>query len=266
MPARSLHRKGDVEPGSPAAKREREDSIGKGGPGTASTTTPRPALATAAPTRGLPALSGRDKLSLPGPGRPAPEREKTREKEREAVKHEGTPTAPRAETPSPLATEARQATSRPSPTSSPAPSERPRATLPNSPGGEVQGAVLRHAAHLKIETGPMGTIELHLRVREGALHLRVEGEAARLVESRAGELSRVLAGEGLKLAPIETRSPDAGAAGGGDHGQGGRAFEERREAWHEAADARDRPAATPPTPPAQASPVAADSSGIHVKA
>jgi hypothetical protein len=108
----------------------------------------------------------------------------------------------------------------------------------------VQGAVLHHAAHLKVDAGALGSIELHLRLRDGALHLRVDGEAGRVVEARAGELSRTLAGEGLRLT-IETPSREGTALGTG--GDGGRQGEDRGEAWNEAADARGRAPATAPT-------------------
>ena len=55
------------------------------------------------------------------------------------------------------------------------------------------------------------------------------------------ELSRTLAGDGLRLAPLDVTPRDAGLQAGGE---GGRQFQERREAWNEAMDAR----ASTPTP------------------
>jgi hypothetical protein len=125
----------------------------------------------------------------------------------------------------------------------------------------VQGALLRSAAHLRLDAGALGALELHLRVRDGAVHLRVGGEAAPAVEARQGELSRALAGEGLRLAAVEPRGGDGGP-GPGAGGEGGRGFSERRDAWREAAEARERgPAGRPsPTLPRAAG------RGHHVKA
>ncbi|HTT70098.1 MAG TPA: flagellar hook-length control protein FliK [Anaeromyxobacteraceae bacterium] len=144
-------------------------------------------------------------------------------------------------------------------TSSPA---APSQALPApSAGQDVQGAVLTNAAHLRIDTGSQGALELHLRVRDGSLHLRVDGDSAHLVEAQAGELSRSLAGQGLKLAPIETSPPSE--QGLHTSSDGGRQGEERREAWQEAAEAREQ-AAPPAT--ARSGSAGATGPGIHVKA
>jgi flagellar hook-length control protein FliK len=145
--------------------------------------------------------------------------------------------------------------------------------LPAAPAGqEIEGAVLRHAAHLKLDAGPLGSIELHLRVREGALHLRLDGEAAHALEARAGELSRSLAGEGLRLAPIEVSRQDGSTST--DGGSGFRQGQEQREAWNEAADSRET-AWHAPRRDRSARPAAESSSaessravlgGVHVKA
>jgi hypothetical protein len=170
----------------------------------------------------------------------ASSREKSREKSHEPEGPRAAPAAARLDPPSALASpQDASATARPATPSTPSP------IPPPPPGQDVQGAVLHHAAHLTVDAGALGSIELHLRLRDGALHLRVEGEAGRAVEARAGELSRTLAGEGLRLA-IEPPSREGSALG--NAGDGGRHFEERREAWNEAADARDRvPAATSAT-------------------
>ncbi|OFX26337.1 MAG: hypothetical protein A2V77_19605 [Anaeromyxobacter sp. RBG_16_69_14] len=185
----------------------------------------------------------------------ASSREKARERSREHEDPRAAPAAARLDPPSAVASPqeasstARAATSR-------APSPIP----PPPPGQDVQGAVLHHAAHLTVDAGALGSIELHLRLRDGALHLRVEGEAGRAVEARAGELSRTLAGEGLRLA-IEAPSREGSALG--NTGEGGRDFEERREAWSEAADARDRiPVAVPATKPTPT----VTPGGVHVTA
>jgi len=219
--------------------------------------------------------ASRKHLAVHAQDRQGHEPEKQGEKDRDAAKRETAAGANRPEVPLSPAPDARATAPGPSSsTTSTSPafsaSDGPRAALPPSPGADVQGAVLRHAAHLKIDAGAMGALELHLRVRDGALHLRVEGDAAHAVEARAGELSRALAGEGLKLAPIETTPRDGmsrdpgtqqGASGGGE-----RAFEQRREAWDEAAESGGHPSPASPPRSSQAWPASPGTSGIHVKA
>jgi hypothetical protein len=188
-------------------------------------------------------LATRQPLATPSQAKPTPasatasSREKSREREA-ARAAEPAPAAARLDPPHAVA----------SPQEAPATAReaapRPAPIPPPPPGQDVQGAVLHHAAHLKVDAGALGSIELHLRLRDGALHLRVDGEAGRVVEARAGELSRTLAGEGLRLT-IETPSREGTALGTG--GDGGRQGEDRGEAWNEAADARGRAPATAPT-------------------
>ncbi len=184
---------------------------------------------------------------------PASAREKSRDREA-ARAAEPAPAATRLDPPHPVT----------SPQDAPAAARAAAPRLapipPPPPGQDVQGAVLQHAAHLKVDAGALGSIELHLRLREGALHLRVDGEAGRVVEARAGELSRTLAGEGLRLA-IETPSRDGTALGSG--GEGGRQGEERREAWNEAADGRGR---APAAAPAAKTTPTVTPGGVHVTA
>ena len=137
----------------------------------------------------------------------------------------------------------------------------------------MSGAVLRNAAHLRVDLGALGAVSLHMRVHEGALHLRVDGEAAGAVEARAGELSRALAGDGLRLAPIEFPSREGAGLQGGAGSEGGRQGEERREAWNEAADTRGAPPSRPQTTTAERAAAIAGSDavlaargGFHVKA
>jgi hypothetical protein len=179
--------------------------------------------------------AGKPQAALPSTAKPAAEENKDRERGRELRAGEApaaarleAPAAPPAAATLDRAAVPRTATAVAAP---PAPVPAP------PPGQDVQGSVLRSAAHLKVDGGALGAVELHLRVREGAIHLRVDGDAARVVEARAGELSRALAREGLTLAPIEPSARDAGTA---TSGEGGRGFEERRDAWREATDARER--------------------------
>jgi hypothetical protein len=226
----------------------------------------RSALAAADPL-GLTAATAREQLGVHAPDRKIAEREKSDGKEHDAAKREAVATASRPEAPNAPALDPRAVGPRPAPATSltsapPSSPDHPRASLPPSRGPDVQGAVLRNAAHLKIEAGAMGALELHLRVREGALHLRVEGDAAGTVEARAGELSRALAGDGLKLAPIETAPRHAASqeAGTQQGAGGGRSFDERREAWNEAAESAQR------APPPQARPASPRSGNVYVKA
>ncbi|GEJ56991.1 hypothetical protein [Anaeromyxobacter diazotrophicus] len=194
-----------------------------------------------------------------GAAQAAPAREKAREREAPRAEQVATPARAELTAPAPALAEPRAASR------AAAPAAAAPAPLPAAPAGQdVQGAVLHSAAHLKVDAGgALGAIELHLRVRDGAVLLRVDGDAARAVESHAGELSRSLAGHGLELAPIEVGARDAGASLGG---QGGRGFEERREAWQEAADARQGPTAAPPAPAGRGAPPTRSDRGVHVEA
>jgi hypothetical protein len=93
----------------------------------------------------------------------------------------------------------------------------------------VEGAVLQHAAHLRIEANQqgLGEIELHLRVRGGVAHLRVDGDGGHVVAAHAQELATALASAGLSLGqldgpaarpPVPAAPPAAGAEpqAGGD--------------------------------------------------
>jgi hypothetical protein len=148
----------------------------------------------------------------------------------------------------------------------------PASALPPPPGWQdVSGAVLRNAAHLRVETAELGALSLHLRVHDGALHLRVDGEAARTVEARAGELSRALAGEGLRLAPIEASLREGAGGHTGAGGEGAHQGDERREAWNQADDARGaQPDGTRSARPGRASggsnPATVAPGGVHVEA
>ena len=82
----------------------------------------------------------------------------------------------------------------------------------NAQGPGVEGAVLPHAAHLRIESEAFGEVELHLRVRDGVAHLRVEGDAAQAMQGHVPELRAALAREGLSLGRLELGSPTATAA------------------------------------------------------
>jgi flagellar hook-length control protein FliK len=145
------------------------------------------------------------------------------------------------------------------PTASPAPLPAP---LPPPPSGvDVSGALLRSSAHLKLEAGALGSVDLHLRIRDGAVHLRVAGEAAHIVETRSAELNRALASEGLKLGSVEVSKEGSSPQGGTlDQGEG------RRQGWQEAADAREAAARTLKSQTSSQKPVAHGDSSIEVQA
>jgi hypothetical protein len=90
--------------------------------------------------------------------------------------------------------------------------------------------VLTSGAHLRFTTDALGEVALHLRIQDGAAHVRVESNAHAAVEARAPELARALAAEGIGLAHLEVdprpqpSAPVPGSDGGdrtasGDGGQ-----------------------------------------------
>jgi hypothetical protein len=125
----------------------------------------------------------------------------------------------------------------------------------------VEGALLRSAAHLRLETPTLGELELHLRIRENTAHLRVEGDGAHLVEARAGELQRALAGEGLRLGSLDLPGPSTGSeppsGGPPEHQLAGRGGARNGDEPQQPAPA---PAPTPRRPAPRTS------GGVHVKA
>jgi hypothetical protein len=175
----------------------------------------------------------------PPPGAPRPIDVAAEAREAERTEHprppaqEAHPIVPgRKESPLPAPAQLLPAPAHP-PRAAASPAPSPAATLPRaSParpaaeGGDVEGAVLRNAAHLRIDSGQpgVGEIELHLRVREGVAHLRVDGEGGHLVAARAPELAAALAGAGLSLGKLET-PPSAAPDGrtGSESGFGGSA-------------------------------------------
>ncbi|HET7754653.1 MAG TPA: hypothetical protein VFK85_12155 [Anaeromyxobacteraceae bacterium] len=111
------------------------------------------------------------------------------------------------------------------------------------PGQEAaaDGAVLRNAAHLRVAAPGVGELELHLRIRDGVAHVRVDGDAARVVESHAAELSRALAGEGLRLGQLDAKAPTLPSSSAGSaHGDA---------ASHHHRDRGDGRGETPPSAP-----------------
>jgi hypothetical protein len=84
----------------------------------------------------------------------------------------------------------------------------------HDPRGDVSGAILPAAAHLRVSSDTFGELTLHLRVRDGAAHVRLEASAAAAAEARAPDLARALAAEGLALArlDVEPRPPAPVAA------------------------------------------------------
>lgn len=112
----------------------------------------------------------------------------------------------------------------------PATSAAPSRTAPapaaqGSPDLPAEGAVLRHAAHLRVESPGLGDVALHLRVRDGVAHVRFDGENAAGLREHAPELARALAREGLSLGRIDPPAPPSraadAAAGGAGHPAGG---------------------------------------------
>jgi hypothetical protein len=118
-----------------------------------------------------------------------------------------------------------------------------RATGPRpttDPG--VDGAILRSAAHLRIEGAPggLGDIELHLRVRGDVAHIRIDGDVGRAAAANAPELASALASAGLSLGRLET--PPV-AASSGTSTSGG--FGDRRGADPGSAQYQSQPQGQP---------------------
>ncbi|HET6439940.1 MAG TPA: flagellar hook-length control protein FliK [Anaeromyxobacter sp.] len=96
----------------------------------------------------------------------------------------------------------------------------PLPPLPAEPGETVvSGAVMPAAAHLRLSSDTLGEVALHLRLQDGAAHIRIEGTDKSAVEARAPELVRALAAEGIGLARIEVQTsparPDSDGSPGG---------------------------------------------------
>jgi flagellar hook-length control protein FliK len=154
----------------------------------------------------------------------------------------------------------------PSPAAQPAGPDAPRAAAPAAapapalaadPRGDVTGAILPAAAHLRVSSDVLGEVTLHLRVRDGAAHVRVEASPAFAspVQARAPELARALAAEGIALAKLEVEPrapapvpaapqeggirPDAG--GGGQHPRDERQAHDDLPASRHPAPHRTRP-------------------------
>lgn len=66
----------------------------------------------------------------------------------------------------------------------------------------IRGAVMTNAAHLHLETGSMGELGLHVRIREGVAEVRLDGAAAPVLKAREPELREALAAEGVRLGQL----------------------------------------------------------------
>ena len=146
------------------------------------------------------------------------------------------------------------------------------ATAGDGPPASVDGALLGNAAHLRISTGQagVGDIELHLRVRGGVAHLRVDGEGGHLVGKSTTELSSALAGAGLSLGKLETPSAAAPAGAQADAnrdpaGHGGARDSQGEGFRPPGGEPQERAAATAPAPRATGR-GANRRGGIHVEA
>jgi len=181
--------------------------------------------------------------------------------------------APAPSSPPPFAagTPAARAGASPAPAAPALPRLALAATAGDGPPASVDGALLGNAAHLRISTGQagVGDIELHLRVRGGVAHLRVDGEGGHLVGKSTTELSSALAGAGLSLGKLETPSAaPAGAQADANRdpaGHGG-ARDSQGEGFRQpGGEPQERAAATAPAPRATGR-TANRRGGIHVEA
>jgi len=137
-----------------------------------------------------------------------------------ATPPEGEP-AGRSSQPTPVLTGGTQAARDPEPARARAPALHPAAAAaPEAAEPGLSGAVLARGAHLHLTTDTLGDVSLHLRLKDGAAHVRVEADARAAVEARAPELARALAAEGIGLArlEVEPRTHPGATASGGDGG------------------------------------------------
>jgi hypothetical protein len=89
---------------------------------------------------------------------------------------------------------------------------------------------MKSAAHLQISSETLGDVSLHLRIQDGAAHIRVEGASRSSVEARAPELARALAAEGIGVTRIEVapRSTAESSLGSQNPDAGGGALPQNR--------------------------------------
>ncbi|HYD40119.1 MAG TPA: flagellar hook-length control protein FliK [Anaeromyxobacter sp.] len=151
-----------------------------------------------------------------------------------------TPPPPAAAGTTPAPAEPRTEPTRTRPVAPPLPA------LPVEPGeAVVSGAVLPAAAHLHLSSETLGELALHLRIQDGAAHVRVEGGSRAAVEARTPELVRALAAEGLGLARLEheprNAQPPGGAGTSGDLSRDGNGGSRDASERHGGAHAGDEP-------------------------
>ena len=164
---------------------------------------------------------------------------------------------PSASTPDPSAAVAQAAKARMTPAVPAGQVDVTRASaISAADGNGVDGAILRSAAHLRIEgvPGGLGELELHLRIRGDVTILRVEGAGAQAVGMRETELAASLAAAGLSLGrldlpPVPTASGAQMSGGGSHHAGAGAGSGGSQTQSNGQPEPQDRGAA-PPAPPA----------------
>jgi hypothetical protein len=125
------------------------------------------------------------------------------------------------------------------------------------------GTLLAHAAHLRLESETLGDLALHLRVRDGVAHVRVEGDQAAQLAGRGHELQRALAAEGLKLGHLEIDRPVVPAPSQGDART---AAEQGPRQGQQERPERDQPTSGAPADAAAARRPAGRTTAHHVEA
>jgi hypothetical protein len=120
-----------------------------------------------------------------------------------------------------------------------------------------QGAVMPHAANLRIDVTNVGDLALHLRMADGAANLRVEGSAAPVFAARESDLRLELARNGVTLNQLEvaptpvTAARDSGSAtsndafGSGHTPQDNQRESADREGGHGPVPAKPKGSSTP---------------------
>jgi hypothetical protein len=166
------------------------------------------------------------------------------------------PAGPDAASPGAASPHGKGATSAASLVAGPGEAGRPTELRASETPG-LDGAILRSAAHFRIEGTPggPGDIELHLRLRGDVAHVRIDGSIGRAAAANAPELASALATAGLTLGKLDT--PQVAASSGssfnasGDRpftGQGSGHFNPQSQGQPEPHDRGAAAQAPPPAP------------------
>ncbi len=79
-------------------------------------------------------------------------------------------------------------------------------------------ALHAHVARMLVDTGDGSALAVEVKVKDGVADLRADGEAAKMLHAREGELRLALAGEGISLGRLDV-SADGSRSGGSQREQ-----------------------------------------------